>query len=439
MYRKVGRGEKVGLVLALIIFIGCYVLIMLEVFNRAFIALLGGLLMALSGVAPLRELLLNAVDWDTILLLFSMMVLVAITSQTGVFEFVSLRLAKRVGARPVMLLVVISCLTAVGSAFLDNVTTVLLIVPVVLRLTQTLKLPSHPFLISVILFSNIGGTATLIGDPPNLMIGQAVEHLDFNAFIVHLAPVVLIIFFVTLLCIAYFYRGSLRPDSHLNERLVAINPYEFLKKGPVLTHSLWVLALTILTFMLHSIIHIEMAKTAFAGALLLILLTYPYVSLKEVSQRVDWETLCFFTGLFMLVGGLAHIGLIDMAANGLLDLTDGDLPRTGLIVLWGGGLFSGFIDNIPFVATMIPVIKEIGNIGISNVDPLWWSLALGACLGGNATLIGASANVIVTGYSKETDHPLKFVSYMKVGIPVVLLSLIISSVYVALRYLAHYY
>lgn len=428
-----------GLIFALIIFIGCYCLIMLEVFNRALIAVVGGFLMALFGIAPLWELLTQAIDWDTILLLFAMMILVSITSQTGIFEFMALQLAKKVGAKPTLLLVVICCITGLGSAFLDNVTTVLLLVPVVLRLTRTLQLPTHPFLISVILFSNIGGTATLIGDPPNLMIGQAVQHLDFNAFIVHLAPVVIINFVVILFFVALFYRKYLRADPLLAKRLTAINPYEFLQKGPVLTRSLLVLLLTIGSFFLHSMIHIDMALTALAGAALLLLWTHQHVSLPAVVKKVDWETLLFFVGLFMLVGGLRHIGLIDIAARGLLDVTNGDLPRTSLVVMWGSGIFSGFVDNIPFVATMIPVIKEIGNIGITNLDPLWWALALGACLGGNATLIGASANVIVAGFSKETEEPLTFFGFMKIGVPVVVLTLVISTMYLSIRYLIHYY
>lgn len=421
--------------LAIVVFIVSYGFIMSEKINRALVALTGGFLMLVSGIYQWEDAFTDFIDWGTITLLFSMMVLVSITKKTGIFEYIAILMAQKVRGAPVPLLVVIGILTAVGSALLDNVTTVLLFVPILLTLTSLLHLPVFPYLLTVIFCANIGGAATLIGDPPNIMIGQAVEHLTFVDFIINMAPIVLIIFFTTLLALIFLFRKSLVQKREYTHELMNMDPSSYLKKTPMLYQSIAVLTLTILGFLLHAFVHVDLTTVAVCGALLLLLLTDKEVEAETVFQEVEWVTLFFFMGLFMLVGGLEKVGIIDELARGMIWLTAGDLPKTSLMILWVSGLFSGIVDNIPFVAAMIPVIEEFRSYGMVNLDPLWWSLALGACLGGNGTLIGASANVVVAGLAASAKQPIPFVKFMLYGIPVVLFSLLVSTVYVYLRYL----
>lgn len=425
-------------IIALIIFFLCYILIISEKIDRTLIAIAGGLCMVLFGVYELSEAFHEFIDWKTITLLFSMMILVSITSKTGVFEFVAINVAQRVKGRPIPLLIMIAILTAVGSAFLDNVTTVLLFVPILLTLTDILKINPTPYLIVMILTSNIGGTATLIGDPPNIMIGQAVDNLDFNDFLVNLSPVVLIIFTIVLAGLVFFYRKKLFISEKNRQKLMSLDPWSYLKKDPVLLKSLTILGMTIIGFILHPILHIDLTSVAMAGALLLLLLTHKEYPPEKVFEGIEWVTLFFFVGLFMLVGGLESSGVIDEIARGMIYYTEGDLPKTALLLLWMTGLLSGFVDNIPFVAAMIPVILEFQSYGMTNIDPLWWSLALGACLGGNGTLIGSSANVVVAGLASGAKHPIGFIEFLKIGMVVVVVSLIISTVYIYYRYLIQF-
>ncbi|MCA1031885.1 ArsB/NhaD family transporter [Bacillus timonensis] len=421
--------------LTLVIFVITYVVIMTEKIDRALIAGVGGVAMLLLGIYDTNTAFLEYIDWSTIALLFAMMIIVTITSQTGVFEYIAIVLAKLVNGRGVPLLFVISILTAIGSAFLANVTTVLLLVPIILTIVRLLKLPAVPYLIAVIISSNIGGTATLIGDPPNIMIGQAVEHLTFNAFLYHLSPIVVIIFLVVVGGLAVIYSRKLRVSPLQQQELKQINASQYLKKDDVLIKSLFILLVTIIGFIFHQFIHVDLTSIALAGALLLLLLTHQKYKTDEVLKQVDWGTLFFFIGLFMLVGGLEEVGIIDEFARGILYYTEGDLPKTSMLVLWLTGIFSGFVDNIPFVAAMIPVIIEFKNYGMTNLDPLWWSLALGACLGGNGTLLGASSNLVVAGLAAKAKEDVHFIEFLKIGFPVVLLSLLISSIYVYFRYL----
>ncbi|HEU5138394.1 MAG TPA: ArsB/NhaD family transporter [Bacillales bacterium] len=424
-----------GIAVSLTIFVFTYIAIITEKVNRAFAACIGGVLMVLFGIVDVDDMFFKHIDWETIVLLFSMMVIVSITSHNGVFEYIAVLLAQKVHGQPLPLLVAVSALTAFGSAFLDNVTTVLLLVPIVLTLTEMLGLASMPFLTAIILFSNIGGTSTLIGDPPNIMIGQAVDHLEFNDFLVHLAPISVVIYCVVLIVVIFFYRRSLRVSEQNRRKLLELDPISYLKKGPVMVKSVTILCLTIIGFLLHPLLHVELTTVAMAGALLLVLLTYKQHSLEKTFRSVEWMTLLFFAGLFMLVGGLKEAGVIDLFAKAILYYTEGDLPTTAIVILWGSGLISGFVDNIPFVAAMIPVIQEFRDYGMANVDPLWWALSLGSCLGGNGTLIGASANVIVAGFASKHNHPIGFFQFLKIGFPIVILSLIVSTVYLYFRYL----
>ncbi|HEX6922949.1 MAG TPA: ArsB/NhaD family transporter [Bacillales bacterium] len=424
--------------IALTVFLFAYIAIITEKLNRAFVACIGGLFMVLFGIVDVDDMFIRHIDWETIVLLFSMMVIVSITSYNGVFEYIAVLLAQKVRGQPLPLLVAITALTAVGSAFLDNVTTVLLLVPIVLTLTEMLGVASIPYLTSIILFSNIGGTATLIGDPPNIMIGQAVDHLEFNDFLVHLTPVVIVIYCVVLMVITLYYHRSLHVSEQNRRSLMNLDPASYLKKGPVMVKSVTILALTIIGFLLHPLLHIELTTVAMAGALLIVLLTYKQHSLEKTLRSVEWMTLFFFAGLFMLIGGLKESGVIDEISRGILYYTQGDLPTTAIFILWGSGLISGFVDNIPFVAAMIPVILEFQDYGMANVNPLWWALSLGSCLGGNGTLIGASANVVVAGIASRNNHPIGFFQFLKIGFPIVLLSLAVSTVYLYFRYLIYF-
>ena len=426
------------LFLALIIFIVSYVFIISEKINRALVACLGGVLMLFAGVIDLNTAFLEHIDWHTIVLLLSMMILVSITSQSGLFEFVAVSLAKTVHGRPVPLLVVISTLTAVGSAFLNNVTTVLLIVPIVLTLTKMLQISAIPYLISVIIASNIGGTATLIGDPPNLMIGQAVGHLTFNDFLINLGPIVVIIYVTIMFGITFLYRKQLYVSMENQQKLMALIPKQYLTNRGLLFKSITVLSITTIGFLIQPLLNVDLTSIAMAGALLLMLLTHEDKQTEEVFQTVEWVTLFFFIGLFMLVGGLKEVGIIDEIAKSIIYYTEGDLPKTAMLILWTSGILSGFVDNIPFVAAMIPVVMEFQEYGMNNIEPLWWALALGACLGGNATLIGASSNLIVVGLAIKAKQPFTYMDFLKVGAPTALISFILSSLYLYFRYLIHF-
>ncbi|MFC4388381.1 ArsB/NhaD family transporter [Gracilibacillus marinus] len=429
-----------SVIIAISVFIISYIFIMSEKINRALVALAGGMLLLLTNIYDFELAITKYIDWRTVALLFAMMVLVSITKKTGVFSYVAVLLAKIVKGKPIPLMFGIAILTAIGSALLDNVTTVLLFVPVILTLTKLLEIRAFPYLIIIIISANIGGTATLIGDPPNIMIGQAVSHLNFVSFLKHMAPVAMVIFILSIGTLLIIFKRQLKPIHPANlEKLMKMNEQDYLVRSPLLVQSLSVLTMTIIGFVLHPVLHIDLTIIALTGAILLLLISEKEVQAEKVFENVEWVTLFFFIGLFMLVGGLEEVGVIDELARSIMMLTDGDMVYTALLLLWTSGLFSGIIDNIPFVAAMIPVIQEFESYGMSNLDPLWWSLALGACLGGNATLIGASANVVVAGLAEAQGERIAFLKYMLYGVPIVVLSLIITTLYVYYRYLLPYH
>ncbi len=425
---------------AIAVFLITYAIIISEKINRAVIALLGAALMVIFGVVDLHNAFTKHIEWGTITLLIGMMILVNITSKSGVFQYVAIKAAKQAQGNPIKILISLSLLTALGSAFLDNVTTVLLVVPVTLSITRILQVNPVPYLLSEIIFSNIGGTATLIGDPPNIMIGSANKHLDFNAFLFNLAPIVLIIIAVTATMIYFMYRKQLIADPVQIKKLMSLDEKQYIKDAVLMKKSLTVLGLTILGFMTHSIFHIDAAVIALTGATVLMLIGVKEHEIEEVFAHVEWITIFFFAGLFVLVGGLIDIGLIKMLAQKVIGLTGGDVSYASILILWVSGIASATIDNIPFVATMIPLINDMAvGLGLSpsdaQIDVLWWSLALGACLGGNGTLIGASANVIVAGIASREGHRFSYVDFLKVGFPIMIVSLIVSHIYIYLRYL----
>lgn len=418
------------------VFLVAYGLIISEKIHRTVIALGGAVCVIILGVVS-QEQAVHHIDFNTLGLLIGMMVIVAITSETGLFRYMAIWAAKAVDGNPIKLMIALSIITAVCSGFLDNVTTVLLIVPVTLSITKQLQVNPIPYLISQIIASNIGGTATLIGDPPNIMIGSAVKELDFLAFINNLTGICLIILFINIAVLVLIYRKQLKTTPELSEKIKRLDPSEQIKNAKLLKRCLAVLAVTITLFFFHQQLNIESATAAILGATLLILLAKKNSDheLEHIFQKVEWVALFFFVGLFILVGGLVDTGVISLLAEKSMELTAGNPTTTAILILWLSAIASAFVDNIPFVATMIPLIKDMGVLGMTNLEPLWWSLSLGACLGGNGTIIGASANVIVAGLAAQAGYPISFVKYMKIGFPLMLLSILVANIYLYLRYL----
>lgn len=415
------------------IFLVIYALIISEKIHRTIVAMIGGLLMVTLGIVD-QETALHHIDFNTLGLLIGMMIIVSITADTGLFKFIAVWAAKKSKGDPVRILIALVLITAIGSAFLDNVTTVLLMVPVTFSITRQLRVPPMPFLITQIIASNVGGTATLIGDPPNIMIGSAVKELTFMAFINNLTPITMIIMVIYIPIFIFLFRKQIQTTPELTKSIMDLDEKELIADHKLLRKSLTVLGFTILGFFLHQLLHLESATVALVGAFVLLLITGEHM-MEQALTKVEWTTIFFFVGLFVLVSGLVETGVIAKLAAQAIELTDGNVVATSLLILWLSAIGSAFLDNIPFVATMIPMIQEMGNMGVSNLEPLWWSLALGACLGGNGSLIGASANLIVAGMSGKEGHPIKFLHYFKYGFPLMILSIIISSFYVYFRYL----
>jgi Na+/H+ antiporter NhaD/arsenite permease-like protein len=427
---------------ATLVLIGTYAVIMTEKMNRAIIALLGAGIMILVGVLN-QQVAIRGVDFNTIALLTGMMIIVAVTRRSGVFQFVAIWSAKKVRANPAGILLMLQVVTAVFSAFLDNVTTVLLIAPVTLVITEELKVKPYPFLVAEIFASNIGGTSTLIGDPPNIIIGSATG-LTFNDFVFNLAPVIVVIMAVTAAIFHVFWGRKLHATAEARQRVMQFNEFEAITDHKLLRQSMFVLALVILGFVLAHPLKLEPGTIAMFGAALLMLLHNIGKDAEAQSHdvhhtfgEVEWITIFFFVGLFMVVYGVEQAGVLRMLAEHLVDLTGGDMVTTALAILWASAILSAAVDNIPFVATMIPLIKSMAPTfgGEQALLPLWWSLSLGACLGGNGTLIGASANLTVAGFAERAGHPIRFVPFMKVAFPMMLLSIAISTVYVYWRFL----
>lgn len=423
-------------VLAGIIFVLMYVVIVSEKIHRTIAAMIGASLMVLCGIMS-QETALSHIDFNTLGLLVGMMILVGVTSHTGLFDYVAIKAAKVAKAKPRRILIYIGIITAVFSGFLDNVTTVLLMVPVTFSITQKLHLKPAPFLLTQIIASNIGGTATLIGDPPNIMIGSAVKELTFMAFIQNLAPIAFINLLVVIFIVEVVYRKGLHTTPEMQAELMKTDETKALKDRKLLKRCLFVLALVILGFFTHSVTHIESSMIALFGGFLALLLAGGSHNLVESTMKtsVEWATIFFFIGLFIAVGGLIETGIIGDLAAKAMDITGGDVTATSLLVLWLSALVSSVLDNIPFVATMIPLIQNMGAMGIDNLEPVWWSLALGACLGGNGTLVGASANLIVAGLAQERGVRITFIKYLKIGFPIMILTIVLSTIYVYLRYL----
>ena len=422
-------------IVAIVIFVAAYALIISEKVHRTIVGLFGAMLMILFGILD-QETAVHHIDFNTLGLLMGMMIIVNITSETGLFNFLAIWAAQKVKARPIALLVVLSSITMVCSALLDNVTTVLLTVPITFSITSQLKVDVMPYLISQILASNIGGTATLIGDPPNIMIGSAVG-LDFMAFVQNLTLISIIIFILVQLILIALYHKELHTQPELQDKIMRLPADAQITDHALLHKCLAVIFLTITFFVLHGSLGLESATVALSGAGLLLLLTATRDEEKiaKVLSKIEWPAIFFFGGLFILVGALVETGVIRMLAAEAIKATGGNIEATAILILWMSAIASAFIDNIPFVATLIPLIQDMGQMGLTNLDPMWWSLALGACLGGNGTLIGASANVVVASMSAQRGRPISFLGFMKIAFPVMIFTIIISNIYVWIRYL----
>ncbi|MGB0713562.1 MAG: SLC13 family permease, partial [Gammaproteobacteria bacterium] len=410
------------------LFLLTYVLIMSERINRAVVAMFMAGLMVLGGVIG-QEAAVEGIDFNTIGLLTGMMLVVAVTKQSGVFQFLAIWAAKRVNAHPWGILVMLVLVTAVLSAVLDNVTTVLLVVPVTLLIVDALKLPAYPYLFAEIFAANIGGMATLIGDPPNIMIGSAVG-LGFNDFLINLSPVAVVVLALTLGIIYLIWGRQLHADPKDRARVMDFKPESAITDRRLLWKSMAVLGLIMVGFILGHDLGLEPASIAlFGAAVLLVLVNLPLSAseqtktLERVLSEIEWITLLFFMGLFVVVYGVESTGLLERISEGVLGLTGGDRTVTALAILWVAAVASAIVDNIPFVATMIPLIHsmEAGLGGAAAIEPVWWSLALGACLGGNGSLVGASANLIVAGYAERAGQPIRFLPFMLMAFPLMLL------------------
>lgn len=412
------------------IFLAIYGLIISEQVNRAAVAIFGAALMVLLGIVAETHVV-GFIDFGTIGLLIGMMVIVNIMKKTGIFEYLAIRSAKHAKADPWMILISFAMITAVSSALLDNVTTILLIAPVTFVITETLRIDPYPFILVEVMMANIGGTATLIGDPPNIMIGSA-NGLGFVDFITNLGPAVAIITVVILVIIKFTVGKNLHVTEENKQKIMKFDDTKAIRDHKLLFKSVVVLVCTILGFIFHGALHLESATVALSGAAILLFISG--VDPEDIFMDIEWTTIFFFISLFVLVGGLEEVGIIKWFANLILEATQGNLLMTLMLLLWGSALLSSFLDNIPFVATMIPLIQSMGELSGMDVTPLWWALALGACLGGNGTMIGASANVVACGMLEKKNHKVNFFEYMKFAFPLMIISVFISAVYIAVRY-----
>jgi Na+/H+ antiporter NhaD/arsenite permease-like protein len=416
--------------LAGIIFLVTYAAIATEKVDKAVAALLGGSLVVVLGLIGSEEAF-AAIDLNVIFLLAGMMILAGILRRTGFFQWVAIRSVKVARGEPYRLLLVLCVVTGVLSAFLDNVTTVVLIAPVTLYIANVLRVSPLPYLISEILASNILGSSTLIGDPPNILIGSAAG-LGFNDFLLNMAPAALLVFLAFLVMTRLFFARDLTVEPEVRDAVLALDEREVLTQPALLRLSLTIIGVTMFGFLIAKPLGLEVGAIALLGAAVLMLLSR--TSAEAALEEVEWPTLFFFVGLFMLVESIVHVGIVGAVADGLIELTGGDATITTLGLVWLSGLASAIIDNIPYAATMIPVVEQLGAAGIP-IQPLWWALALGADLGGNATIVGASANVVVANLAARAGHPIHFVTFLKYGATVTFVSLAISTVYIYVRYL----
>lgn len=425
---------SVQIVLALAIFLVAYILIATEKVPRLTASLCGAAGMVLIGATDDHGIFFSedsGIDWNVIFLLLGMMIIVGVLRQTGIFEFLAIWAAKKARGRPFKIMVMLVVITAVLSAFLDNVTTVLLVAPVTLLVCERLAAPAVPFLIAEIMASNIGGTSTLIGDPPNIIIASR-GGLTFNDFIINLAPLIAILLLVFIGLCRILFRSAFQYHPDRAVRIMALKEREAIGEKALLIKSLVVLALVLFGFVAHPVIGLEPAIVALLGAGLLVMLAR--LEPRKVFDDVEWETLLFFAGLFIMVGSLVNLGIMDAVGQTAAATIGDDYGIAATWLLIGSAMASGIIDNIPYVAALAPITNDLVQAGGAAAQPLWWALALGADLGGNATAVGASANVVVIGIAKRNGHPISFWTFTKYGLIVTAITIGLSVPYLWLRY-----
>jgi len=419
------------MLIAIIVFVVAYILIISEKIPNSITAILGAFAVILFGILT-QDQAIHFIDFGTIGLLTGMMLIVSVLKRTGIFEYIAIKALKSTAGNPSKILISLSIITALLSALLDNVTTVLILVPITFAIADTIKLNPMPFLISEILFSNIGGTATLIGDPPNIMIAGATG-FTFLDFIANNVPIILVISFILLYLIKWIYRNDLKPVEGAEIHISYFDETKVIHNYKFLTKNLIVFVFVIIGFMTHALHGLELATIALWGGFTMMLISN--IEPEEILKDVEWSTLFFFAGLFILIGALEQTHVIYFVSEKLVHLTKGSLTALTMVILWGSAIASSFVDNIPYTATMISVIKTIIHGSTINPTPLWWSLSLGACLGGNGTIVGASANLIVAGFARKNGVVISFKDFFLIGFPLMLLSVLIANVYVVLRYL----
>lgn len=415
--------------LSIIVFVLVMVVIITEKVHRAVVAVGGAVLLIILGVLDIEHSVAH-IDYNTIGLLIGMMLFVAVVKNSGMFEYLAVKSAKVAKGDPWKMMVIFIIITALLSALLDNVTTVLLVGPMTLAITKEMDLNPVPFILTQILASNIGGTATLIGDPPNIMIGSATG-LSFADFVLNDGIIVVVIMIATIFGFKLIYKKQLIVTPDAVKNVMAMDEKSLIKDHKLLVKSVVMIILIVAGFALHGVLHMESSIIALTGAVIMMIIGRQ--DIEKVVLDVEWPTIIFFTALFIVVGGMVETGVIDDLADIIMGVTDGKPVMTMMIILWVSAILSSTLDNIPFVATMIPLIQAMGESGM-DVMPLWWALSLGACLGGNGTLIGASANVVLTGISGKHGYPITYVQFLKIGFPMMILSVAICSVYMLIRY-----
>lgn len=423
-------------VLSITVFVVAYALIASDRINKTLVALAGAAIVVTLGVLDSEDVFFSretGIDWNVIFLLFGMMVIVSVLRQTGVFEYVAIWAAKRANGSPLRIMILLVVITALASALLDNVTTVLLIAPVTLLVCDRLAISPVPLLMAEVFASNIGGAATLVGDPPNIIIASRAA-LTFNDFLSHLTPIVMIVLAAFVTMLPALFAGSFAVDADRVADVMALNEREAIRDSALLIKCGAVVGLVFAAFILHTVIHIEPSMVALVGAGILVLVSR--LDRSDYLASVEWETLLFFAGLFVLVGALVKTGVIAQVAHSAVQVTGGNAPLTAMLLLGVSALVSGIIDNIPYVATMTPIVSELATSMPSHADPgvLWWALALGADFGGNLTAVGASANVVMIGIACRAGHPISFWEFTRKGALVTAMSVALSATYIWMRY-----
>lgn len=419
----------VSQIVSIAVFVVVMFAIMTEKLHRSLAAIVGAMLVLALHVLPF-DAAMEHIDFNTLGVLLGMMLFVSVVKLSGMFEFLAIKAARLAKGEPWKVMLLFVLLTAVLSAFLDNVTTVLLIGPMTLTVCKLLDVNPIPFFMTEILASNIGGTATLIGDPPNIMIGSAAGFTFFD-FILYDAPAVVVILAAVLVVFYFLYGRKMQVNEEHRARIMELDEHAMIKNKRLLKQSYVMIGLVVVGFMAHGALGLESSVIALGAAGIIMLISGE--SIEEALANVEWTTLAFFAGLFVIVGAMAETGVIEMLAHALIDATGGNVFVTMLVLLIGSAIISSFLDNIPFVATMIPILLAMESSGM-DVTPLWWAVSLGACLGGNGTLIGASANVVLSDISKKNGHEITFVQFLKTGFPIMLLTVAIAGLYLVVRF-----